>query len=239
MNSNAYALAAQVREAGGEPWILPNCGDDLERIDPRAKTLHFANGEVREFKQLVSSLPLTELVKRIEGTPQEVVDAAQKLACSKCVCISVGIDRNDISPAQWSYFYDHEIIFTRISMPHLLSPKTGPEGTGSIQVEVYYSDKYKPLDQSLEAIEKQVLVDLRKCDLLRDEDTILTVDTRLLPFANVIFDLDRASSVETVHGYLADLGIHCCGRYGLWGYQWTDESFVSGEAAAEAVLSNL
>jgi molybdopterin molybdotransferase len=32
VNSNAYALAAQVREAGGEPWILPNCGDDLERI---------------------------------------------------------------------------------------------------------------------------------------------------------------------------------------------------------------
>lgn len=32
VNSNAYALAAQVREAGGDPWILPNCGDRLEAI---------------------------------------------------------------------------------------------------------------------------------------------------------------------------------------------------------------
>ncbi len=30
INSNAYALAAQVREAGGEPVVLPNVGDELE-----------------------------------------------------------------------------------------------------------------------------------------------------------------------------------------------------------------
>jgi molybdopterin molybdotransferase len=30
VNSNAYALAAQVREAGGEPVVLPNVGDELE-----------------------------------------------------------------------------------------------------------------------------------------------------------------------------------------------------------------
>ncbi|NET39642.1 MAG: hypothetical protein F6K19_48060 [Cyanothece sp. SIO1E1] len=124
-------------------------------------------------------------------------------------------------------------------MPHLLSPKTGPEGTGSIQCEVYFSDKYKPLDRSLEEIEKAVLQDLHTSGLVTDEDAILCVDTRLLPYANVIFDLDRAKSVEIVHGYLDDLDIHCCGRFGLWGYHWTDESFVSGEEAAEKALSRL
>jgi hypothetical protein len=43
--------------------------------------------------------------------------------------------------------------------------------------------------------------------------------------------------LETVHGYLDDIGIHYCGRYGDWGYMWTDESFISGEEAAEAALS--
>lgn len=32
VNSNAYALAAQVRGAGGEPWVLPAAGDRLESI---------------------------------------------------------------------------------------------------------------------------------------------------------------------------------------------------------------
>jgi hypothetical protein len=40
-----------------------------------------------------------------------------------------------------------------------------------------------------------------------------------------------------VHGYLDDLGIAHCGRYGDWAYIWTDESFMSGESAAEKVLA--
>lgn len=59
----------------------------------------------------------------------------------------------------------------------------------------------------------------------------------LLPYANIIFDLDRAAALETVHGYLDDLGIAYCGRYGDWGYMWTDESFKSGELAAEKALT--
>ena len=55
----------------------------------------------------------------------------------------------------------------------------------------------------------------------------------LLKYANIIFDLERAESLKTVHGYLDDLGIAYCGRYGDWGYMWTDESFISGEKAAE------
>jgi molybdopterin molybdotransferase len=35
VNSNAYALAAQTREAGAEPWVLPIAGDRLEVIAER------------------------------------------------------------------------------------------------------------------------------------------------------------------------------------------------------------
>ena len=212
---------------------------EMVRLQPKEKQLHFANGTTRNYKQLVSSLPLPEIIKRMDGVPEEVLEAVSRLACSICVCVSVGIDRSDISPAQWSYFYDQEISFTRISMPHLLSPKTGPEGTGSIQCEVYFSDKYKPLNKSLEEIEKDVLRDLRKTELVREDDTILCVDTRMLPYANVIFDLDRVKALEIVHAYLDELDIHCCGRFGEWGYHWTDESFISGENAAQKALSRL
>ena len=41
---------------------------------------------------------------------------------------------------------------------------------------------------------------------------------------------------QTVHGYLDDLGIGYCGRYGEWGYLWSDEAFLSGENAAQKTL---
>ena len=62
-------------------------------------------------------------------------------------------------------------------------------------------------------------------------------DAKLLPYANVIFDLERAAALEIVLGYLREIDIQVCGRYGSWAYIWTDESFVSGERAAEFALS--
>ena len=44
-----------------------------------------------------------------------------------------------------SYFYDQDICFSRLSFPHMLSANNVPEGAGSIQAEVYFSEKYKPL----------------------------------------------------------------------------------------------
>jgi hypothetical protein len=55
----------------------------------------------------------------------------------------------------------------------------------------------------------------------------------------VIFDHDRAPSLKVVHGFLDEIGVGYCGRYGDWGYMWTDESFKSGERAAETTLSRL
>ena len=43
--------------------------------------------------------------------------------------------------------------------------------------------------------------------------------------------------VEVVLEGLDDIGVRYCGRYGDWGYMWTDESFISGERAADAALS--
>ncbi len=79
--------------------------------------------------------------------------------------------------------------------------------------------------------------DLRRSGTLREDDKILTRHARVVRYANVIFDLDRTEALKTVHGYLDDIGIAYCGRYGDWGYMWTDESFISGERAAESALS--
>jgi hypothetical protein len=58
-----------------------------------------------------------------------------------------------------------------------------------------------------------------------------------LKYANIIFDLERADALKKVQDYLNDLGIACCGRYGEWGYLWTDDAFKSGELAAERAIS--
>jgi protoporphyrinogen oxidase len=214
-------------------------GYQLESIEPRARQLRFSNGFVTEYDGLVSSVPLPDLIPMIEGTPREVLEAANLLACTTCVLVNVGIDRADLSNAHMTYFYDEDICFARLGFPHMLTPRNAPPNTGSIQAEVYFSRKYKPFTGSADDSIEPVIKDLRRCGYIRENDRILFKQSMFLRYANVIFDLDRAAALKTVHGYLDELGIGYCGRYGDWGYMWTDESFKSGESAAERTLSAL
>jgi protoporphyrinogen oxidase len=212
---------------------------ELVSIDPRTRQLGFSNGLVTGYDALVSSVPLPDLIRMIRGTPNDVLEASQRLACTTCVLVNIGVNREDLSVGHMSYFYDEDVCFSRLSFPHMLSPRNVPPGTGSIQAEVYFSAKYKPRTGSPDDLIERVLTDLRRCGVVREGDRILSRGARLLPYANIIFDLDRASALATVHRYLDDLGIAYCGRYGDWGYLWTDESFKSGELAADRALSTL
>jgi len=199
--------------------------------------LRFSDGSALPYGGLVSSVPLTDLIPMIAGVPDDVVAAARRLACSTCVLVNVGLTRTDLSESQVKYVYDEDLCFTRLSFPHMLSPNNAPDGCGSIQAEVYYSRKYRPLTESVDGIIDKVVADLIRCGIVREDDEILSRHATVVDHANIIFDLERAEAVATVHGYLDEVGIAHCGRYGDWGYMWTDESFISGERAAEKALS--
>lgn len=211
----------------------------LVSLDPGTRELTFANGVVARYDSIVSSVPLPDLIGMIKGAPAEVVAAARQLACSTCILVNIGINRADITDSHMIYFYDEDICFTRLGFPHMLSAKNAPPGCGSIQAEIYFSEKYKPFRGKPEDWIEMTIRDLRRCGLVREDDQILCRQAMLLQYANIIFDLDRAAALKVVHGYLDEMGIAYCGRYGEWAYLWTDDAFKSGETAAERALSGV
>ena len=230
-------FAAYVRPFA--PLADVRLGHKVVAIDPRRRSIRCANGAQAGYDRLVSSVPLPDLIPMIEGAPREVLDAASRLSCSICVLVNIGVNRADLLDATWTYFYDRDICFSRASTPHLQSPHTCPPGCGSLQAECYFSTKYRPLDRPPEDLIEPVIAGFRTCGALRETDTILFRNAMVIPYANIIFDLDRAPAVAIVHGYLRDIGVEYCGRYGDWGYLWTDESFVSGENAAQRVIESM
>ena len=212
---------------------------EVVAIDPRARLVRFRNGRSATYGQLISSLPLPDVIDMIADAPRDVRDAAMQLACSTVVLVNLGIDRPDLSPSSWTYFYEEDLPFSRVSFPRNMSPHVVPAGMGSIQAEVYFSRKYRPLDVAPDVCIEPVVEGLRRCGVIREGDRIVHRSALLVPWANIIFDLDRCAALEVVHGYLRDVGVQCCGRYGEWGYLWTDEAFASGESAAQRGLDAL
>lgn len=209
---------------------------ELVELDYKERRLSFKNGETISYDSLVSSIPLPKLVQLIKNVPEEVRLAASKLAWTQCVVVNLGLSRENISKAHWTYFYDRDISFARLSFPHMLSPNTVPKGCGAIQAEVYFSEKYKPLNQSPSELIPRVKEDLVKCGLIEKDEATVFEEATIAPYAQIIFDLERKEALSIVHGFLEEIGVAYAGRYGEWGYLWTDESFMSGEKAAEKTL---
>jgi protoporphyrinogen oxidase len=205
-------------------------------IDPSRREVRFRNGRSASYASLVSSIPLPDLIPMIAGAPADVLEAAGKLACTSVVLVNLGIDRPDVSDASWTYYYEEEFPFSRVSFPRTFSPHVVPAGQSSIQAEVYFSKKYKPLPNSPEDCIEPTIEGLRRSGVIRETDRIVFQDAMMISYANIIFDLDRASALAVVHGFLDDAGIAYCGRYGDWGYLWSDEAYESGERAVERAL---
>ncbi|NQW15918.1 MAG: FAD-dependent oxidoreductase [Chloroflexi bacterium] len=210
-------------------------GHEVTTIDLGNKRLRLKDGQHFQFDNLISSMPLPELISLIPSAPNEVRLAASNLMCTSVAIVSLGIDRADGFPdADWIYFYDEDISFSRIHFPHKFSENNAPPGKGSIQVEIYYS-KYKDLPDG-DLIDRTIL-DLQKTGVMKPEDQVLESHIFQVQYANVVFDFAREANLKIVHEYLSAKGVKVCGRYGDWGYHWTDDSIISGRAAADAVLS--
>jgi protoporphyrinogen oxidase len=230
-------------EGGFASYIRPllaaldvRLGAEVVAIDPRARTVTIGDGTTMSYPALISSLPLPELIRRIVDAPEAVREAAEALSFTTAVVINIGVDREDLSDRHITYAYDEDVIFSRINFPHLLSPNVVPPGAGSIQAEIYFSDRYRPLVGPPEALIERAVADLIRMGTLREDDRLLVKEARPARYANVIYDRDRPAALATVNDYLDEVGILRCGRYGNWDHAWTDESFLSGERAADRVL---
>jgi protoporphyrinogen oxidase len=246
-NAHHYITGFRYPTAGGfmsylEPWarIAPiKLDHEVVRIDARNRVIDFAQGTSAQYDALVSSIPLPDLVPMIVGVPADVREAATRLACSSCVLVNIGVRRVDLTSAHISYYYDRDIVFSRTSSPHLMSANNAPAGCGAIQAEVYFSRKYLPLTAAVSEYRSLVVRDLQRVGILRESDEVVFAETRVIDYANIIFDHDRTEALRLVHGFLDDVRIRHCGRYGDWAYYWTDDSYKSGEAAAGRALVDL
>jgi UDP-galactopyranose mutase len=209
---------------------------EVVQISPKQHTITLADGRRFEYENLVSTLPLPELVRMAgDEAPEEVLQAAAGLKHISVRCVNLGVAREGITDKHWIYYPEDNVIFHRIFVQGNASPECNPPGGFGITCEITYSPEYKPLPLSGQALIERCIEDCIKVGMFREDDKVIVANEVDMPYAYVVYDHARAKNVETIKSWLAMYDIVLAGRYSEWEYYNSDHAFLAGKKAAEAL----
>lgn len=208
-------------------------GARLVELNPRDRSLRFADGRVATYGKLVSTIPLPDLVAAITEAPEPIRTAAQTLRHTRMLGVNIVLNRADVSPYHWFYIYDADIDVSRVKVMSNVTPVGCPPNTTVLQAEVFRRDD-EVFDEK--ALAEKAISDLGRIlnfDYVRD---VLSAKTILASHAYPIPTLGRSKIVEPIISWLASLGIESDGLYGRWKYVWSNEAYRVGAEVGRRML---
>lgn len=190
------------------------------------------NGEDMEYNNLVSTMPLKDLLLRIKDCPEEIKIAGEGLRYLSVLCVNLGIKGPSITPSHWIYFPEDRFIFYRAGFYSNFLDRTSE--SQSVVLELTYLPEQEPLNEK--DYIKRAIEDFRKSGLLKDEHKIEYSGTMKIPCGYVIYDKHRKNVLPSILRFLEDNGIYSIGRYGRWGYSTIEDSLRDGRETAKKLL---
>ncbi len=209
-----------------------------QTINFQKHQVHMEDGEVIAYKDLVSTIPLPDLVSLLHrgcpaATPGAVLEAKNKLRANTVLYFDVGI-RGAASTHQdyhWVYLPESAFPFYRVGSYSAVEPSLAPKGHRSYYVEIAHIEAPDP--QKYEAL---VLEGLKHMGILQDERDLVFMTPNILSPAYVLFDAHYESARRTILDWLEQIHIISVGRYGRWQYNAMEDALLEGIEAANISL---
>ena len=204
----------------------------IVRIDPAAHRAWDARGRVYEYEFLVTTMPLPDLVRTIDGTPTEVVGLADALEFMSLRVELLLVGHRLDTEIQRIYSADPEIPAHKMAFNHNSSDGLRARDRSAIMCEVAHSPE-KPVD--LEAIaDKQIAF---FCDLgvLESPDDVIWRGHVDVKYAYPVYTHERPGQVAGIKSWLDVHDIHTLGRFGDWEYINSDKCVHKGIVLGEAL----
>ena len=174
---------------------------------------------------VVSSIPLNELVLRLEpAAPESIRSAAQRLRYRSFCLVALILDHEEPFPDNWIYLHDPETRAGRVQNFGAWSEAMVRPGTTCLGVEYFCfegDDIWEMTDEDAVALATN---ELARIGLIDPADVVDGVKVRVAK-AYPMYDGEYREAVAVLRGYLAGFeNLVTCGRNGLHRYNNQDHS---------------
>jgi len=166
----------------------------------------------------ISTIPLQELLKCLDGVPPHVQKACDGLKYNSLICVFLGI-KGKVPDISWLYVPDKGSgLFNRISFPSNYSPEVAPPGHSSILAEITYHEGDEVSAMQDQEIINHVIAALKNMKIIKSREEVVYTVLDRQKYAYVIYDLDYKQSVTIVKDFCAKRGIGLVGRFAEFEY---------------------
>lgn len=233
-------VAADIQERGSELKM----NSSVEKImwtPGRVQSVEIKNNgnkESVEGTHFISSMPIQELVRKLDPPPTKIVlDAADKLGYRDFLTVSLIINKADLFQDNWIYIHDSEVKVGRIQNFKNWSPSMVPDPSKTCLGLEYFCFEGDGLwtmpDDELIALGTRELGLLGLIDTADVEDGAVV----RMPKAYPVYDGVYVQAVNTIREFLAGLpNLYLVGRNGMHKYNNQDHSMLTAMLSVKNIL---
>lgn len=175
------------------------------------------SGEERMYDELVSTLPIHDLLAVWPDAPAEARAAASRLRYNSLINVVVGMTEDRGWPYTALYVPDTEIVFHRLSFPKAFSERCVPQGQSSVMAEITANAGDGVWEMPDEEVTRRVIDDLEKIGFA-DRSKINYRRVVRFKYGYPVYDLDYRTNVTAMRGAVEAAGLHLLGRFAQFDY---------------------
>lgn len=201
--------------------------------------VELVSGEKNFSDYVVSTMPLTLMVKGLDNVPDEVKYACDELYYRNTILVYLEVNSINLFPDNWIYIHSPEVKHGRITNFRNWSPSLCRDKNTSILCMEYWCFEndgiWKAGDKHLSDI---AINELRKIKLIPKDAQVLNTFVLRLPRCYPVYETGYGKHLSSIQNYVNSIpNLFAIGRYGAFKYNNQDHSILMGLLAAREILT--
>ncbi|MDX2196322.1 MAG: FAD-dependent oxidoreductase [Cytophagales bacterium] len=232
-----YETTAKRIEQQGSEVLLNTPVKKIIKQNEKAVGVELVSGSVLHADFIVSTMPMTLMVKSLDNVPSAILEAVNKLYFRNTTLVYLEIDALNIFPDNWIYVHSPEVTHGRITNFRNWSPQLyGDKKTSIVCLEFWSFDDDKLWKSNDEELIQLAKDEIRKIKIIKPNENILNGFVYRIPKCYPVYETGYLSHLLPVQDYLKTIeNLLVIGRYGSFKYNNQDHSILMGLLAARQI----
>ncbi|MBL7813209.1 MAG: FAD-dependent oxidoreductase [Bacteroidetes bacterium] len=232
-----YTRMAEYLTQNGHQVLLKTPVDAVLKDGDKATGLRLKNGTEIRYDEIISTMPLSLMVRSLPDVPKDIHDKAGSLSFRNTLIVYLHVNNSNLFGDNWLYVHAADLQMGRITNFRNWVPEiTQGQNASILALEYWCYD-----NDTLWNCPEQDLIELGKQEIIKtglvNAGDILDGMVYRIPRCYPVYSKGYKENLKPVEQYLSSISnLHVIGRYGAFKYNNQDHSILMGLLAAENIV---